>query len=238
MSWIVCSFVAAVAALLSAAPSAVRAQPFELVSGYLTAVNDYRHRGLSESGGRPSLVLGADFQHRSGFFAGAWTAQIETHGVNEDDTETRYKTAYYAGFARHVSSWTLTLSATRYAYPGLAYDYDYDEQTAAVGFKDRVFATVSYMDDLFSAGHAWHGEIGFALLLPLDIELGAAIGRLDASKPELDYTHWNAGVSRTFLRRVGVDLRRYGASRYYSNGVATTHGDEWVVAASFAFGGR
>lgn len=238
MSRIVSSLVAAAAALLSAAPTAVRAQPFELVSGYLTAVSDYRHRGLSESGGRPSLVLGADFQHRSGFFVGAWTAQIETHAENGGDTESRYKTAYYAGFTRLVSSWTLTLSTTRYTYPGLAYDYDYDEQTAAVGFKNRVFASVSYIDDIFSAGHAWHGEIGFALPLPLDIELGAAIGRLDASKPELDYTHWNAGVSRTFLRRVGVDLRRYGASRYYSNGVATTHGDEWVVAASYAFGGR
>lgn len=237
MSRIVSKAIVPIAALLAAAaPWAARAAPLDVVSGYLTAASEYRHRGLSESRGRASLQLGADFQHRSGFFAGVWAAQIEAYAEDEHDVSSRYKAAYYAGYMRRVSSWTFTASTIRYAYPGLAYDYD--EQTAAVGFRDRLFATVSYIDDLFSLGHAWHGEIGFALPLPMHIELGAAIGRVDASNPMLDYTHWNVGFSRTFLRRVGVDIRRYGTSRYYSNAVATTHGDEWVASASYAFGGR
>src|SRR5690606_24076512 len=105
VSRIVSSLLFSFAALLSAVPSTARSQPLELVSVYLTAASDYRHRGLSESRGRPSLQLGADFQHRSGFFAGAWTARIEAYAEDEHETSSRYKAAYYAGYTRRASSW-------------------------------------------------------------------------------------------------------------------------------------
>lgn len=226
------------AAAMSAASGAAGAQPREpLVSGYVTLTSDYRQRGLSESRGKPSLEIGGDFQHRSGFFAGAWAARIETSPDDGDDTVGRYKAAYYAGYTRRISRWSWTASAARYAYPGsgTTIDYDYDELSATVAYRDRVFATASYVGDLFSQANGWYGEIGLVFPLPKGLELGATLGRLDASRPALDYTHWNAGVSRTFARRIAVDVRRYDTSRYYSNAVATTRGDSWVVSASYAF---
>jgi uncharacterized protein (TIGR02001 family) len=227
-------------AALVAMPSTVAAQSLApLLRGYVTATSDFRDRGLSESRGQPSLQIGGDLQHRSGFFAGAWAAQIEALPYPGSETADRFKAGYYVGYTQRVARWSVTATAAHYAYPGIAVDYDYSELSGGIAYRDRIFFSASYTDDLFSSGASgWYSEFGIVLPLPYAFELGATVGRLDSSGLGLDYSHWNAGVSKSLGRRIGLDVRRYDVSRYYSNAVATTNGDAWVVSASYAFGGR
>jgi len=231
--------VAAAAVVLCAVPDALPAQGLEpIVSGYVTVTSDYRHRGLSESSGDPSIQAGADYQHASGFFAGAWAARID-YAQPADDSSTRFKIGYYLGASKRIGRWSWTATAVRYTYPGLAYDYDYNELSATAGFRDRVFVTAAYIDGLFANdASAFYSEIGGALPLPGGLEVGATLGRLASSARELEYTHWNVGLSKTFARRVGVDLRYHDGSRYLSNAIATTNADSWVLSASYGFRSR
>lgn len=232
-------YVAAIVAVLCVLPVPLAAQiPEPIVSAYVTVASDYRHRGLSESSSGPSLQLGADYQHASGFFAGTWAARIDyVHPAYESST--RFKVGYYAGISRRISRWSWTATAVHYTYPGNAYDYDYSELSATAGFRDRLFVTASYIDDLFARdASAFYSEIGTALPLPKGFELGATLGRVTSSEPQLEYTHWNIGLSKTFARRVGIDVRYHDGSRYLSNPIATTAADAWVVSASYGFRSR
>lgn len=228
--------VAALGVFSAVVPGTAFAQALEpLVSGYVTVTSDYRHRGLSESGGDPSIQVGADYQHANGFFAGAWAARVD-YSQPAEESSTRFKIGYYAGFSKRIARWSWAATAVRYTYPGLAYDYDYNELSATAGFRDRVFFTAAYVDDLFARGaSALYSEIGTALPLPQGMELGATIGRLSSSNSRLEYTHWNLGVSKTFARRIGVDLRYYDGNRYLPNPIATASADSWVLSASYGF---
>ncbi|HEX6995113.1 MAG TPA: TorF family putative porin [Gammaproteobacteria bacterium] len=231
--------VAALAAALCAPAAPLMAQVLEpVVSGYVTVASDYRHRGLSESSGEPSIQFGADYQHASGFFAGAWAARIDyAHPAHESST--RFKVGYYVGVSKRIARWSWTATAVRYTYPGLAYDYDYNELSATAGFRDRVFVTAAYIDDFFARdASAFYSEIGTALPLPHGLELGATLGRVTSSASQLEYTHWNVGLSKTFARRLGIDVRYHDGSRYVSNAIATTDADAWVVSASYGFRSR
>src|SRR5690606_17723495 len=151
--------VAAAAAMLCAAPATLSAQTLEpLLSGYVTLTTDYRHRGLSESSGEPSLQAGVDYQRANGLFAGAWAARID-YAQPSEDSSTRFKIGYYLGVSKRIGRWSWTATAVRYTYPGLAYDYDYGELSATVGFRDRLFFTTAYIDDVFGRDRsAVYGE--------------------------------------------------------------------------------
>lgn len=227
-------------AVIGATATSAHAQPVEsLVSGYVTLTSDYRRRGLSESGGDAAVQIGGDFQHTSGFFAGAWAARID-YARPEDAGSARMKVGYYAGYSRRVARWSWVATGVRYAYPGSAYDYDYNELTATIGYRGRLFVTASYIDDLFGRGaSAVHSEVGTALPLPRRLEIGAALGRVMSTDAGLEYTHWNVGLSKTFSRRIGLDLRYYDADRrYLQSPVVTADPGSWVLSATYGFGPR
>lgn len=229
------AWLAALAGVLLA-PAPLRAQGLrDAVSGYVTLTSDYRRRGLSQSRGEPSVQLGADFQHRSGFFAGAWLASVEYSPTSEGRSSTEREVGYYAGYSRRVQDWSLTATLGRYLYPGTSFDYDYGEVSGSVGYRDVIFLTASYTDDLFSRGTSvLNTELGGVLPLPWRLELGATLGRFEASDIDEGFTHWNAGLSRTF-DRIGVDVRYYDNTRYFASPMGETSGDEWVVSASYRF---
>ncbi|MBN1237306.1 MAG: hypothetical protein JXB36_02335 [Gammaproteobacteria bacterium] len=182
------------------------------ISGYVTVMSDYRNRGLSQSGGDPAVLLGADYQHGSGFFAGARAANVEYAVPAPDGSARHAEAALYAGYSRRFRRWSVTGSVGRYTYPGSDYDWDYGEVGASIGFRDRVFLTASWTDDFFNVGaHALSHELAVALPVGAGFEVGAGIGRFRSSGIDVDYTHWNAGASKR-IGRFGIDLRYYDSS--------------------------
>lgn len=254
------------AAVVAALPSIAAAQTGRAqVSGYVTVTSDYRNRGLSQSRGDPSLQLGGDYQHPSGFFGGGRAATVEyaVPGAARAASSTQTEVALYAGFNRRVGVWSLAASLGRYLYsagdsgdyapadpdapahaPDYDYDYDYGELSGSVGFRNRYFLTASYVDDFFGSGaSALNHEIGLALPVAADFELGAGIGRFESSGLDVDFTHWHIGASRVF-GRLGLDLRFYDNS--HTGGYYAGHGravgplrastpDTWVLSLSYGF---
>lgn len=80
----------------------------------LTAVSDYRSRGISQTLGDPALQFGATLQHSSGLYLGAWTSNVD-FGY---DYKTRQEVEYYAGYFWQASdAISLDLGYVKYDYP-------------------------------------------------------------------------------------------------------------------------
>jgi uncharacterized protein (TIGR02001 family) len=208
------------------------------LSGYVTLANGYWKHGLSQNDGL-SLQLGVDYQHQSGFFVGAWAANVEfvrDEVVVEEPRDVEANA--YIGYHRRNPTWSWTLGLGRYGYPGAERQHAYEELSATVGFRDRVYYTASYSDAYFGTTRSSSNqELSFVFPLRGDLELGAALGRFTVARGDPEVTYWNLGVSK-LLRRVAVDLRYYDGDydriSYYGDPAA----NHYVLSVSYALRGN
>ena len=93
------------------------------VSGSVSYTNDYIFRGVSQGDGN-SLQLNLNYEHSSGFYAGAWTGDVD---FGDADRETDY----YVGFMFPVLTDKINLDV---GYVDYKYDNsDYDVSKYYVG---------------------------------------------------------------------------------------------------------
>ena len=228
---------AALAVTLSiAAAPAARAQPREpRLSGYVTLTTDYRNRGLSQTDGEPALQAGIDYQHSRGWFIGAFASNVEFAAEAGDSDRRETEIDAYLGYDWQLDDWALTATFARYSYAG-AGDDAYDELTAGVRFRDRVYLTTSRTHGFGSRGlEASNHELTVIVPLRFGLELGATIGRAEIERiPSSAYSHWNVGISK-LVGRASFDLRFYDDSY----GITTYLGDagpnQWVVSVTYGF---
>lgn len=97
-------------------------------TGSITAVSDYRFRGVSLSGEDPALQASLNVNHESGFYVGTWVSTLEntpTYGEAEVDL--------YAGWTKEIASGTtVDVAALYYWYPHGNGDSDYFEPYASI----------------------------------------------------------------------------------------------------------
>ena len=214
-------------------PAAAQLAPAAL-RGYFTATTDYVDRGLSQSDSRGSLQVGIDYQHASGFFVGAWASTLDyPAGVAAARSGNR-GIDYYAGFGRRRGDWSWTTVATRYTYPGAAYDYDYNELAASVSYRRRYSYSVAVTDDLLSYDHrAIDHEANLSWPLPWNVEFSAGAGKFRVEGiPASSYSYWNAGASKIF-RRFVVDLRYYDGGSTGLIFLGEPARRQWVLSMSY-----
>jgi uncharacterized protein (TIGR02001 family) len=231
------SFLTAV--LVSAACSAPVASAQNSVPNLyvsLTLANDYRSRGLSALESGVSWQLAADYEHASGFFAGALVANVDYERKPVYGEPREQVVDYYAGYSFGRRKWKFNVALGGYEYPDMAVDYNYREWSFGARLMNRVFYTASYTDDLYSSSYsAWHHELGMAQPLPWDLELSAAIGEVRTDLVAYGgYTHWNIGVSKV-MRRTGLDLRFHESSLDQVSYLGNPGGDRWVLSVSYGF---
>lgn len=112
----------ALAASLAASPaSAVD------VTAKMTAVSDYRYRGITLSDGRPAAQGELSISHDSGLYLTAWGSTIKEPG-GRIATEIDLSAGDEISLSDHL---TLDLSGTYYLYPG-DHDSNYAETTATL----------------------------------------------------------------------------------------------------------
>jgi uncharacterized protein (TIGR02001 family) len=224
------SFVAAVAASISG--GAVRAQDaVSDLSGYLTLSSGYWKHGLSQNDGA-SLQLGVDYQHYTGFFAYARAMNVD-YPQNLPGFTRDVEVSAYVGYHDRGDRWSWTVSAGRYVYPDTDH-YDYDEWSASVGFRDRVFYTASYDPEYYVGGNsALNQEISVAFPLPRNFEIGGGVGYFDISGSGPEISHWNVGASK-LLGRMAVDLRYYDGNYEWRNYLGDPQAQNYVLSVSYA----
>jgi uncharacterized protein (TIGR02001 family) len=112
------------------------------VGGSIGASSDYVLRGISQNRGDPALQGDLHLQFAPHWSIGFWGSQLQLlpnrHSVELDS---------YLQWTRPLGSdFNLALSATHYAYPHdpRPINYDYHEFTAALSWRDQLYATVAY----------------------------------------------------------------------------------------------
>jgi uncharacterized protein (TIGR02001 family) len=220
---------AIVVALVSTCAAPAQDAESEL-GGYVTLSSGYWKHGLSQSDGA-TLQLGVDYQHYTGFFAYARAVNVE-YPQNLPGQTRDVEVSSYVGYHDRGDRWSWTVSAGRYVYPDAA-DYNYDEWSASVGFRDRIFYTASYNDEYYARRtSALNQEVSFAVPLPANFEVGGAVGYFDISAGA-KITHWNVGASK-LLGRMAIDLRYYDGNYYYRNYLGDPSAQNYVLSVTSA----
>ena len=182
-------------------------------SGTVAVTSDYVFRGVSQTYREPALQGGINYQNPAGWFAGAWTSNVQPYPFGAHAAEVNV----YGGFGWALGSeWTARASYTRYLY---AWDhrpaaYDYGELSLTLGFEDRLAATISYQPD--STRYAIPGyvrnrpaaayELSGRWPLPLNFALTAGVGYYDLTRL-YGVNYWSGSAGANYIRgRFELDL--------------------------------
>lgn len=223
-----------VVAALCGPAQAYAQEPGSNLNGYVTLGSGYWKHGLAHSDG-PSLQLGIDYQHHTGFFAYARALNVE-YPENFPGATRDVEASAYVGYHDRHENWSWTASYGRYVYPDAA-SYNYDEVSATFGFRDRVFYTASYNDEYYvRSSSALNQEVSVVFPLRGDIDVGGAIGLFDVtSGPKI--THWNVGASK-LIGALALDLRYYDGNYEWRNYLGDPYADRYVLSVSYAVRGK
>jgi uncharacterized protein (TIGR02001 family) len=98
------------------------------VTGSLTAISEYRLRGVSMSDGRPALQGSLTVAHASGLYVGAWASTLDGFGTfGGSDLEFDVSAGYTTAF----DGTTVDLGVTGYTFPG-THGHTYEELYASL----------------------------------------------------------------------------------------------------------
>lgn len=116
----------------------------------LSATNDYRYRGISQTAGDWAAQGSFDLAWDSGFYAGAWVSNVDFE--DDADIEIDWYGGYYLEFGESVG---LDLMLNYYSYPGYSEDGDYLEAIGTLYVADFSFL-YAYAPDFFNTGDTAH----------------------------------------------------------------------------------
>jgi len=184
--------------------------PFGSFSATLTAVTDYRDRGISQSDERPALQGSIDWEHDSGFYLGIWASNIDYN----DAANARLELDYYAGYKTKLpNDFDIDLSVMETTYPGVpgSYDYNLYELTGALGHDfGPASAKLSFTwspDNFADSGTETYTQLSAeAPLLETGFTLNGALGYQTVeieSRGGPDAVDWSAGIGYSWQ---GLDL--------------------------------
>ena len=141
------------------------------VAGNVAFTNDYRFRGIAQSGEQAFAVSGGfDVETEDGFYAGLWASSVDfqIQAANDADTELDI----YAGYgAETEDGLSYSFGFLHYAYPSAAgsLNYDFTEITGSLGF-ENFSLDVAYTSDYFAgSGSASYIALGYGFDLEDDM---------------------------------------------------------------------
>ncbi len=205
-------------------PAAPADAPAYTLTGNLTAVSDYRFRGISQSYRLPAIQAGFDYTHSNGVYLGNWNSSVSGNSYNNGAS---LETDLYGGYrfeaAKDVS---VDVGALFYVYPGaklnsapgVPSDKKYDNAEIYAGVTTGPFnAKVSYaLTDYFglngeTAAYAYFSvlpdrgsskgtaylELNYTLDLGDKLSLGAHLGHTVVRHySELSYTDAKVSLNK------------------------------------------
>lgn len=178
--------------------------------GSLTFTNDYVWRGYSKSSGDFAAQINLDYEHDSGFYAGASASTIN-FGNASSSNRANFEIAPYLGWTFALDDdWRLDMQWNRYFYDGQISGQfsDYNEFYWLLHYSDLITVKTSFSDDFYHRGHV-AGDMEFSGRYPLTdwLEFSSGVGYTFSSDAlEYDFLYWNSGVS-VYFKHVVLDFR-------------------------------
>jgi len=206
------------------------------LSGSITLASQYIYRGQALSDGNPALQAGIDYDHDSGFFAGAWASTVDLpNPTGRRDAELDYYAGYHYA---PESSLSASLSLVRYTYPGQSgpIDYNYTEALAVLGWNDQYSLELGYTDSVYGFdAMGRHAELRGDWPLRNAWVVSAGLGYNDIEElGTTSYWYWDLGASARYSR-LTVDLRWYDNDTPTGFLARLSAGSELVASLSVAF---
>jgi uncharacterized protein (TIGR02001 family) len=193
----------ALAASLAACPAFAEEAPDKPWSIDVALVSDYVFRGISQTGGDPTLQAGFKYTHTSGWYAGAWASGVDFGDVVQADAEIDG----FVGYGRALNDdWSVDVQLIRYNYAGTedGVDLDFNELIGTLSYRDTLNVTLAWTDDVYNVeepGLFLGVSGGIPLPAELSLDLGAGYYRFGDEAfagGEDDYRYWTLGLSRAF----------------------------------------
>ena len=181
------------------------------LGGSITLVNDYRARGVSQSGEKPAAQGWIEYFHKSGVYVGWWGSNLDYyHSSDPYDNEERAEHDLYIGYFKQLSE-NLSYDFTYYEYfiTGAKADVDFNEVTLGVDYYD-LRMVYWYTNDTFNTGEDYsYVEADYRVALPLNLGLTFHVGHSFGSALDLavfgfeEYFDYSLAVDKNFA---GLDL--------------------------------
>ncbi|WP_375398327.1 TorF family putative porin [uncultured Sphingomonas sp.] len=156
-------------------------------TGNVTAISDYRFRGLTQTNEDPAVQATVNINHKSGLYAGVWTSTIDGGRDGSTPALTGYGGAevdLYGGFTRTLKGGLgFDVGLLYYYYPGgvKTLNTDFFEPYASVNY------TIGPVNAKVGAAYAWGGQSGLDFTSGSDDNI-YAYGELAAGIPTTPLT--------------------------------------------------
>jgi uncharacterized protein (TIGR02001 family) len=117
-------------------------------SGQFALTSDYVFRGISQSGGKAAVQVGARVDATSGLYASAWASTVRFDAAPDASSELDL----VAGWRGTHGVWAFDVNATRFVYPTSTVSLRYTEAIATMTWRDRAWLMLGVSNDVFATG--------------------------------------------------------------------------------------
>lgn len=175
--------------------------------------SDYVWRGYSQTDNEPALSGSFDYQHASGFYAGAWASNVD-FAINND--QAHIEMDVYAGYAGELSDTGISydLGVLRYIYPGT----DGGNWNEIYGSLSYSFFSlgVAHSDDVYNSNErGTYYSIGFEYPMLAGIKFETTFGYYDYDRDV--FGRGNPDSAKDMNIGINKDLAGFNVSLNYIN---------------------
>jgi hypothetical protein len=242
----------------SLASGAMAAASDHRLGGALRFSSDYAYRGYTRSNNDWTIQANLDYEHSSGFFAGAWASKVDftqmdiDHEGFEDrrraagidvaeedfsaDNRAEIEITPYMGWNWTLNeNWRVHQIISGYIYDGevLGSNYDYYELYTQVHYRDLVSARIGVAPAAY--GYAKTG-VNFELQgrYPINdvVEVWGSLGYDTVTAvPDFSQLYWNIGVKWYVQKHIALELRYTDAAAFADGSTSALLGPPQPVQA-------
>lgn len=210
------------------------------ISANISIVSDYAFRGLSQTGQRPALQGGLDYEHESGFYVGFWASNVswlQDLGASSSSLETNV----YGGYAGEAGPFGFDVGLLQYYYPG-SYGGDYRADGNKKPHTLEGYAGLSWEFLSFTYSHSFTNLFGiddsknskyYDLAASYEIMDGLSLDAhygYSSIKNADNYKDWSLGLTKSYR---GFDIGLHYVDTDISGD--TIADDRYVLSLSKSF---
>jgi uncharacterized protein (TIGR02001 family) len=219
--------------------------------GSLAGTTDYAYRGVSQTRGKPAVQGDLHYETAtqfSGNTTSRWSVGVwgSTMDLNPGPGPALEVDAWLGRSWTLADDWDVSLRYTHYFYPNdpRPLSYDYDEFTASVGFRSRLYATVAWSADASRYSNSVPAKDRNALSYEVTavqpvtrrLSLAGGLGYYDLSAL-FDHGYWYYNASVTYsMDPVALSVAYIGTDHQGRElfGYPST-GNRWALTALWRF---